>query len=261
MKKVLACIILTVSLAVGLSAESLSLSAGGGGLLGYTFTRYTLEAEGSLDSAIPGHIKSVQTMDRINYGGFLFFDATYGEAVVSLRGMQNSYEETMDQKLEGGSWNRIDFGQGKGTGLESTLGFAVLGKYPFRVNEKITWFPLLGVECQIALVEERALEGGPSHDRSKGELEADRDKDGNSYPLSAWNSLTIDLGAGLDYQLTGRLFLRNELLFSFRLQTPYETGALEMVKAIYYASDPKFSGLTGGPTLRTSVGYRFRGGK
>jgi hypothetical protein len=227
-------------------ATPLSLSAGGGGLLGYTFTRYTLEGSGSV-----GHIKSTQTMDRFNYGSLLFFDATYGEIAVSLRGGHNSYEE----KTVTAAGNP----DSAGTGTEMSLGFSLLGKYPLGVNEKITWFPLLGVEYQIALLEWRRPRGGIVYDRTDGELLEDQDKDGDSYPLSAWNSLTIDLGAGFDFRINPQLFLRNELLFSFRLQTIYETGALEMAKSRFSASDVTLKGLTGGPILRISLGYLFWG--
>jgi hypothetical protein len=246
MKKVLCCMVFSVFLVMGLFGAPIPLSAGGGGLLGYTFTRYTLEG----NSGTEGHIKSEQTMDRVNYGGFLFFDASYGEFAVSLRGGQNSYEETMNTSFG----NTLP---SQGTGSEMALGFSLLGKYPFRVNKKITWFPLLGIEYLVALLEWRKPQGDAVHDRTDGELPADLDKDGDAYPLSAWNSLTIDLGAGFDYQISKRLFLRNELLFSFRLQTSYETGALEMTKQKFSASDIALEGLTGGPTLRTSLGYRF----
>jgi hypothetical protein len=208
-----------------------------------------------LDPVIDGDIEMVQTMDRFDYGGFLFFDATYAEFAVSIRGGRNAYRETMDQKLEGASWTNVT--DDMGTGSELMIGFSLLGKYPFRVSEKITWFPLVGIEYQMALVEQRTPQGDTAHDRTAGELDADLDKDGNSYALRAWNSFTIDLGAGFDYQLKGRLFLRNELLFSFRLQTPYETGALAMTKERFDASDVSVGGLTGGPALRTSVGYRL----
>jgi hypothetical protein len=244
MKKNLFFIVFSVFLVINLTALPLQLNAGGGGLLGYTFTRYSLE--GNAGSA--EHIKSTQIMDRINYGGFLFFDAAYGEIAVSLRGGRHSYEENVVTRS--GNLNST------GTGTEMTLGFSLLGKYPFTVNEKITWFPLLGVEYQAALLEWRKPRGDIAHDRTGGELSADLDKNGKPYPLSAWNSLTIDAGAGFDYRIGERLFLRNELLFSFRLQTAYEAGALEMTKSQFSLSDIALKGLTGGPTLRTSLGYR-----
>ncbi|GHV90027.1 hypothetical protein AGMMS50268_05300 [Spirochaetia bacterium] len=262
MKNILSFIALAVILAAGIHAAPppLSLSAGGGGLLGYTFTRYTLEA----DTLSGSHIKSIQNMDRFNYGGFLFFDAAYGEFALLIRGGQNTYEETL---------NGID---DQGTGTEVILGFSLLlrpqtvfqlikplshlGKPAFRLNDKISWSPLAGVEYQIALLEKRKPKegGGKVYDRTGGQLAADKDKNDNPYPLSAWNSWTIDIGAGFDYQLKDRLFLRNELLFSFRLQTDYETGALEMTKKQFNTGTPTLMGLTGGPTLRTSIGYRFK---
>jgi opacity protein-like surface antigen len=247
MNKILLFIIFLIALGMGLwAAPPLSLSAGGGGLLGYTFTRYTLEA----DTPDRENMKSIQTMDRFNYGGFLFFDATYGEFALSLRGGENSYSETMDAP----GIHTVD----RGTGSEMTLGFSLLGKYPFTINEKISLFPLLGIEYQVALLEWRKPDGDIVHDRTKGDLEADLDKNGNTYALSAWNSFTIDIGAGFDYKFKERLFLRNELLFSFRLQTPYETGALEMAREKSNAGTPTLTGLTGGPTLRTSIGYRIK---
>jgi hypothetical protein len=255
MKKSVSIMIFTALLVTGLHGEIFPLSAGAGGLVGYTFTRYTMEAKGSLDPVIDGNIALYQTMDRVNYGGLLFFDATYGEVTFSIRGGRNAYRETMDQRLEGGSWATVT--DDKGTGSEVTIGFSLLGKYPFRVTEKVTWFPLVGIEYQMALLEQRTPQGDTVHDRTAGELDADLDKDGNPYALWAWNCFTIDIGAGFDYQLKGRLFLRNELLFSFRLQTPYETGSLEMTKEKFRASDFSLMGLTGGPTLKTSVGYRL----
>lgn len=255
MKKIVSIMIFTALLVTGLHGQISPLSAGAGALVGYTFTRYTMEAKGSLDTAIDGNIELNQTMDRFNYGGFLFFDATYGEFAVSIRGGQNAYREIMDQRLEGRSWTTVT--DDKGAGSEIMIGFSLLGKYPFRMSEKITWFPLIGIEYQMAILEQRTPQGDTVHDRTAGELAADLDKDGNPYALWAWNCFTIDLGAGFDYQLKGHFFLRNELLFSFRLQTPYETGALEMTKKKFRASDVSVMGLTGGPTLRTSVGYRL----
>jgi hypothetical protein len=247
MKKYILSFFCFAALSMALFGADIPISAGAGGLLGYTFTRYTLKSGDEL--------KSLQSMDRINYGALLFFDATYGELAIIIQGGNNSYSESMETRVKGGSWNTQS--DGKGTGTEQSLGITLLGKYPFEINEKVTWFPLLGLEYQIALLETRQPDGNNAYNRTAGEGPEDRDKDGNPYPLSTWNSLWINLGAGLDYTLTGPFYLRSELLFGFRLQTPYETGALEMTKKTFGASDPKLSGLTGGPTLKICAGYRF----
>jgi hypothetical protein len=189
-------------------------------------------------------------MDRFDYGGFVFLDATYAELAVSLFNGLGGYRETMD-------YNSESLSDDKGTGYETMLGISLLGKYPFVLNEKWSLFPLLGAEFLIALAERRQPDGGKVYDRTKGELAADMDKDGEPYPLSAWNSLLVKIGAGADYTLTRFLFLRGEFFYSLRLQTKYETGAVEMVKAMLDVPSPKLVGLTSGPSLRIALGYRF----
>jgi hypothetical protein len=44
------------------------------------------------------------------------------------------------------------------------------------------------------------------------------------------------------------MYLRTELLYGFRLMTPYEVDA----------PNPKLAGLTSGPSLKIGLGYRFR---
>jgi len=244
MKKViLAVLLISVPLAgsAPVFGAEFSLSAGGGALLGYTFSRYTLSE---------GNVESKQKMDRFNYSGFLFFDATYVEFAVSILGGVNSYTESMTIET---STNPE-----KGKGSELNLGFSLLGKYPFTINEKLTWFPMLGVEYNIALVQKRTPKGGGTYKRQNPQGYAtDVDKDGNSYPISAWNAFWIDVGAGMDYKLTDHLFLRGEILFNFRLPTGYELGALEVAKKSLGLDDPKLRGLTGGPNFKIALGYKF----
>lgn len=220
-----------------------SIGTGGGGLIGYTFTRYTLKA---------GDAKSTQDMDRFNLGAFVFADFTYAELSLSYKFMRNSYREKM--VIEGG-----DPVLTTGTGQEMSLGISLLAKYPFKINNKFTWFPLLGFEYEIALQQLRkpndGLYEGYVVDRTDGRLMEDWDKDGNPYPLSAWNSWNIILGAGTDYYLTQNLFLRGEFLFGFRLPTGYELGALDMIKGTLGSA--KLGGINGSPTIKIAIGYRF----
>jgi hypothetical protein len=221
---------------------ALDLSLGAGGLLGYTFTRYTLEG---------GNVNSTQSMDRLNYAGFVFFDVKYAEASILIQGGNNTYQENM-------IYSTASFADSKGNGTETSLGFSLLGKYPFAVNEKSSWFPIFGIEYQIALIQRRQPDGDLVYDRSKGQLAEDRDKSDKPYPLSAWNSFWINIGAGLDINITSALFLRSELLFGFRLPTEYELGALEVVKnPPMNVSNPKLAGLTGSPAVKIGIGYNF----
>ena len=223
-------------------AVDFSLSAGAGGLIGYTFTRYTLEG---------GNVHSTQHMDRLDYAGFVFFDASYAEISVMFKAGNSTYSENM-------IYTSAAMAGSTGKGTESSIGFSLLGKFPFTINEQISWFPLFGLEYHIALMQRRHPDGDLVYDRAKGELAEDRDKDDNSYPLLAWNSFWINVGGGIDYAISGPLFLRGELLFGFRLPTSYELGALEVVKnPPMNVHNPKLAGLTGSPQFKIAIGYRL----
>jgi opacity protein-like surface antigen len=229
-----------------------SLSLGGGGFLGGLFTRYTLNARGTV-AGIPVKVVSKQELNQFTYGAYLFLDATWAECSVSIHGGAGTYQEDMsaDSPQEG----TVFGSDGRGAGSEIMAGFALLGKYPFRLSRQFAVFPLAGIEYHIALREYRNPEKFKAYDRTDGIRESD--SKGKAYGLSAWNSFFIDIGAGLDFNLNPRLFLRAELLYAFRLMTPFELDALEKVKKMTGAPDPKLAGLTSGPILRFGLGYRF----
>ena len=234
-------VFILLALTINIFANDFSISAGAGGFLGYSFSRYTLEG---------GNLSSAQSMDRFDFGGFVFADFTYAEFSVIIQGGRNSYSENMVVV-------NSTLTDANGIGQEISLGFSLLGKYPLRINEKLIWFPLLGIEYHIALQQLRKPDGDLVYNRSKGHLIEDRDANNEPYPLYAWNSLWIDIGAGMDYFLGENLFLRGELLFGFRLPTIYEMGALEVVEKQMGISNPRLAGLTGSPALKIGIGYRF----
>jgi hypothetical protein len=229
-----------------------SFNAGGGGYLGGFFTRYTLTGTGVINGN-PVEISSKQTVDQFNYGGFLFFDVPWAEFSVTIQRGNHTYAENMSGISE--SEQVIDT-QERGTGTESMFGLSLLFKYPFRLKDRFIFFPLLGLEYQIALWEWRQPEGRKSFDWTDG-IHKTNSK-GEPYTLSMWNSLFVDIGAGLDFAFDPRMFLRTELLYGFRLMTPYEIDSLEMVKNMTDTPNPKLAGLTSGPTLKLALGYRLR---
>jgi opacity protein-like surface antigen len=232
---------LAVLSAVSAFGADFSLSAGGGALAGGLFTRYSIEAKGAVD------MTSTQKIDQFNYGGFLFFDATWAELSLGIQGGSNAWQE--DREVIGVTTST------KGAGTETMLSLSLLGKYPVTLNERFTLFPLAGLEYQIALRERRDPETGASYDRTDRARETD--SDGNAYALSAWNSLFVDIGAGLDFALDSSLFLRAELAYGFRLRTPYERDGQKAIEKMPGVSETKPKGLTSGPTLKIALGYRF----
>jgi opacity protein-like surface antigen len=237
MKKIVIVPVLAAVLSGALWGGDFSL--GTGGLLGGFFSRYTLNADGGA--------KATQTHDQFNYGGLLFFDATYGELAVIIQGGVNRWEEVVTDADTSEPLN--------GKGWETMLGFSLLGKYPYTLSDRFTLFPLLGIEYQLALVEKREKENGVIYDRTDG---TDTDKEGKAYNASVWNSFWINLGAGADFAIARGFFVRGELLYGFRLKTPYEADGLEKAKKELGDPSPDYSGLTSGPSLRVSAGYRFR---
>jgi len=192
-------------------------------------------------------------MNQFNFGGFLFFDATWAEFNIGVQSGLHNYRETMVAASPGID-DLVTVSTGEGTEIMLNLG--LLGKYPFTLNGNFVLFPLLGLEYQIALKETRQPKGRKSYDRTDS-LRGDTDVNGETYKLSAWNSLFIVIGAGMDYKFTSSVFLRTELLYGFRLQTPYEIDALEKAKKGVNAPNPKLGGLTSGSALKIALGYTF----
>jgi hypothetical protein len=232
-------------------AADFSLSVGAGGLVSGLFTRYTLEADGQI-SGDSVSVVSVQKINQLNFGGFLFFDATWVEFSLGMQAGFSAYTETMVAK----SSTKTEMDQkNTGTGSERMFVMTLLGKYPFKLNEKFVLFPLAGIEYRIALLEYRKPADLYQYDRTDGVIEFDVNNE--AYALCTWNSLIIDIGAGLDYVLASPLYLRTEIVYAFRLQTLYETDALEKVEKMVSAPNPHLRGLTSGPALKIAVGYRL----
>ena len=243
---------LAVVLVNAASAAEFTLGGGVGAFMGGLFTRYTLTAEGSINNN-PADILSTQEVNQLNFGGFLFLDAAWAELAFSVQGGSNTWTEAMNAKS--GSTIVMPDSITTGTGSEMMLAFTLLGKYPLALNKQFTFYPLAGVELQLAVFEYRQRFGRESYDRTDGVMETG--KDGNPYAISIWNAFLIDIGTGLDFYFHAPLYLKAELIYAFRLQTFYEVDALEQAKVLVSAPEPKLAGLTSGPSLKIGLGWRF----
>ena len=233
-------------------ASDFSLSAGGGAYFGGHFTRYSL----SVDCQSSGNaVKATasQHANHFNFGGFLFLDGTWAVFSLGFHGGNSSFREVMTVDSSVGRY--LDTAT-EGIGREMMFTLALLGKYPFTLNERFTVFPLAGIEYQISMRQRRQPDGRRLYSRTNGVQEVDAN--GKPYKMSAWNAFMVNLGGGLDIALTSPLFLRMETLYAIRLQTNYEKDALEKTKIGVNATDrPRLRGLSSGPTLRIAVGWRF----
>lgn len=90
-------------------------------------------------------------------------------------------------------------------GSFTTLNFSLLGKYPF-IFRKFSIFPLLGIDYKLFLsskIEVNYL--GYTFDNA-----------------SDLNTLWFNLGAGGDFSLAEKFYIRGELLYGFRLPNKLE---------------------------------------
>jgi hypothetical protein len=187
-----------------------SFSAGAGGLIGGDFG---------------GGVEAVGVENKRPYfggGGFLFFDAAYAELSFGI--------------LAGsGNWGS---GRNEKEAAITNLNIELLGKYPYMINEKLSVFPLLGIDYQITV--SAKIDGKKYEDFGGGRKAGD------------FNALWFKLGVGLDCGITSNVYLRGEALYGVRLTNKAE----EDLKNEFYGSNVK-TRLGHGPTVKLAAGYKF----
>ena len=227
--------------------DGFSISAGGGGIFGGVFTRYTLRADGDIAS-----IDARQQMDQFDYGFFAFVDATYATLSFSFLNSANNWREPAHVV----GMEELNFG-GSGQGWGRSLGFLLMGRWPFTLNNRITVFPMLGVKYQIALMQRRTNADGFVYDRTDGVDEGEHDRYGNPFLLSDWNAFWINLGVGADFVVLDNFFIRGEFHYGFRLMTSHERKNLNLIRHETGDDSPRLGGLTSSPSLRISAGWQL----
>jgi hypothetical protein len=125
------------------------------------------------------------------------------------------------------------FGHFEQNDLDATqFGFTILGKFPFAAGP-VTFFPLAGFDYQIFLSGETA-DGNTIK----------RDDLPDNY-TDLYDAFSLVLGAGLDYSINAKFYLRGEVLLNFKMGNDSD-------KAL--KNKPW---LTFGPRISVGAGYRF----
>jgi opacity protein-like surface antigen len=157
---------------------------------------------------------------------FLFFDATYAEFSINFSnpGLKGDF------KPPSGGGTVVPLGTLK------QFGFTLLGKYPIEWRSFVI-FPLLGVGYN--LVTSGKWTGG-----------------GNMNDPGDFSQFGILGGAGLDYNLRERLYLRAEVLYQLRFASKYQKDDADFIKKDPDASSVKTT-LGRGMVFKAAVGYRF----
>jgi hypothetical protein len=189
----------------GVFAQNIALSAGGGGLIGGDFGG-GVEASGT----------KIET-PYFGGGGFAFFDATYAELSLAISGNGGKFKTS-------GSGD-VDFSL-------VNLNIGLLGKYPFAINDTLSFFPLLGIDYQVTL------------SAKQGDNEVDEPGD--------FSALWIKFGGGVDYSITESLYLRLDALYGIRLANKFENDMKDNIPG----ADVKPL-LGHGLTVKVGVGYKF----
>jgi hypothetical protein len=209
-RKNLAVLIIAALTASGVFAQGIGLSAGIGGYVG-----------GDFGGGVEAGGEKIKT-PYFGGGGFAFFDATYAELSVGVLG-------------GGGTWEFGPLGGDVDMSIMN-MDIALLGKFPIAIGSSLTVFPLLGADYQVTV----------SLKNEDGDDWKGFDGDGGPGDFSA---LWFKFGGGLDYAITGNLYLRFEALYGIRLANKFETD----MKDEYDADVLLGHGLT----AKLAVGFKF----
>jgi opacity protein-like surface antigen len=229
MKKIFITLLLVTMAVGGAFAQDFRLSAGVGGLFGLSFTNTEM-------SSADMELRADST--NIGGGAYAYFDATYVELTVGLlsrKGFSKSYTKYGGVKTE----TEIKL---EDSPTITTVELGLFGKYPIAINDKVSFFPLLGIDYQMMV--------------------SYKDKDGNDLlkvlkligiDKNDMNSLWLKAGVGLDFSFTDAIYLRLETLYGIKFDSKYEKDARDSVKD----EGAKFDYLTHGLTARLAIGFKF----
>ena len=192
-------------------------------------------------------------------GGFIFFDAVYAEASAAFFAGNGSQEFifTMDDEL-------ISF---KRKYAYTSINLSLLGKYPFKLNEKLFIFPLLGIDYQIMLnikdVNGVKYKGFAMPDLlrqtlgSMGYYENDIVFPGKP---ADFNSLWFKFGGGADFMINSNVFIRFSALYGIRLKNKMEKNMEKQINLLSVISGYDIRNETRlghGLNVKIAAGYKF----
>jgi hypothetical protein len=158
----------------------------------------------------------------IGGGFFVFLDADYVEVDV-------------DMLFAGAS------SEGEKLGGLTYFGLSALGKYPFDLGSFVL-FPLVGIDWQLW----QSFKPESGDKISRGNFD---DADAKT----VYDNFSIAVGAGADFPIGEKLFVRGELLWNFRLLSKYDKNAKDEAEA----NDVEYKRFVSGPRLKVAVGYKF----
>jgi hypothetical protein len=182
---------------------------------------------------------------QVNYsifsgGALAFFDFHYAEFSLGFSGLANKVTGSERLRENNGGQDPTDASLSG-----ATVSISLYGKYPFDFGNYAV-YPILGFEGRFC-ISMRYTEDSVWDDK----------KEGDSYQGNAsdWSAFWLRLGAGLDFFLGDALFVRGELTFGIKFNTPRERAIVNrLVQSGTWAEVVSFGA---GGKLALTIGYKF----
>jgi outer membrane protein W len=177
---------------------------------------YDYSAKNGIKSTVSGN-DSYMDLNNSSFGGFIFVDLTYIEANIGLAfGKINTVIGLGGSSISGE------------LGSVTQFGVSILGKYPIGVGFA-TFFPLIGISFNA--------------------ITSMKDSDGTVFTdAEDLSQFGVQAGVGLDFNLSGALFIRGEALLQFRFPSKFIQDNV---------GTSATSTLGVGPVLKLAIGYQF----
>jgi hypothetical protein len=210
--------------------KDLEMSAG----IGFSVSPYSRTEQASSEAE-----KSKSTEETMLFGGFAYFDATYAQVSLGFgrSDVNASYKVVDDLGIMGGAvdatYNNYN--------VVAYLSFGLLCKYPFDMDGFYI-FPMLGFEYDLNL----------SYTDSEGNDLKESMTDDERANL---NMFWIKLGVGLDIPIAGEIYLRPEVLASYKLRSKLDRDWVDQEEASGYDD---VSATTVKVDIGFLVGYKFK---
>jgi len=183
---------------------------------------------GGYNANIPGMIMGSLEMPFTNFGAYGFIDGRYVEfsfgVSVGLIELKYNFPVYGNTSLIGS----VDYSF-------FTLNLGILGKIPFKLNEKLKLFPAFGFEYEVTVFmmnEEGIIEN-----------------------YSDFSALWFRLGAGLDISLHRKIYLRATILYGIRLPNEYENA--EFKEGNIFLPNSMEYNISHGPSFKFAIGFMF----
>ncbi|MDR1587625.1 MAG: hypothetical protein LBS57_09230 [Treponema sp.] len=211
-------------------------SAGLGGAFTANFSNYVWTSDGKNALKELDLDENWSDENLIGGGFFVFFDAKYVEADLGMSFFGITAANKDSQKA-------LD--DAKTTLSMTDFEIQILGKYPIALGNRLSIFPLLGVDFKIVLVQNTTIDGKEYAYEDYALSTRGRD------PVEWLSTVWFKLGIGADIALTNRIYLRPEFLYGIGTNNKSQTDIMDK-------GTKTIDGIVNhGLDARLALGYRF----